>query len=109
MKSTIQLRRNLERLPREAMIPVGWVVERLAAAESNDAAPDDVEIDLTCEEVAKLVQRKPSTVRAWCATGLFPGAWQLNGKQWRIPRTAIMAFQHQQQAKNLPHDRHGSQ
>lgn len=102
MKSTIQLRRDLERFPSEAMVPVGWVVERLAAVESSEATTDGLEIDLTCEEVAKLLQRASPTVRAWCATGRFPGAWRLNGKQWRIPRAAIMDFQHQQ-AKGLPH------
>jgi excisionase family DNA binding protein len=96
MRAVAELRRNLECLPRETMVPVGWVLERLPLTESNEAAPGDVEVDFTCEEVAKLLHRKPPTVRAWCAVGRFPGAWRLNGKQWRIPRAAIREFQHQQ-------------
>src|SRR5689334_18200802 len=96
MTPVAELRRDLERLPPQAMVPVGWVLERLSATESNGTAPGDLEVDLTCEEVATLLQRKAPTVRAWCAAGLFKGAWRLNGKQWRIPRAGITEFQRQQ-------------
>lgn len=96
MKPATQLRHDLEKLPPTALVPVGWVLERLSVTESHDHS-SDVEIDLTADEVAALLHRKGSTVRAWCNAGSFPGAYQLNGKQWRIPRAAITAFQKQQQ------------
>ncbi|UCC83476.1 MAG: helix-turn-helix domain-containing protein [Gemmatimonadota bacterium] len=33
-----------------------------------------------------------STVRRWLRDGRFPGAWQLDNGEWRIPRTAAVEF-----------------
>lgn len=98
MKPITELRRDLEKLPPSALVPVGWLLERLSATERPDHGAD-VEIDLTAEQVATLLGKQGSTVRAWCAAGSFPGAYRLNGRQWRIPRSAIAAFQQQQRER----------
>lgn len=49
-------------------------------------------MDLTIEEVGRLAGRAPSTVRTWCGQGRLPGAYRLQGREWRIPRTAIAAL-----------------
>lgn len=97
MTPMTELRRDLERLPAAAMVPVGWILERLHLLTKPERQSATMEIDLTVEEVAALLHKKPPTVRAYCGARLLPGAYRLNGKQWRIPRTAIEAFQHRQQ------------
>lgn len=37
--------------------------------------------------------KRPSTVRGWLEAGRFPGAYKLNGKQWRAPQSAVEGFQ----------------
>jgi hypothetical protein len=96
MTPAAELRRDLGRLPPQALVPVGWVLERLSATQEHDRQPAEMEIDLTVEKVATLLDKKPSTIRAYCNARLFPGAYRLNGKQWRVPRSAITAFQRQQ-------------
>jgi excisionase family DNA binding protein len=48
--------------------------------------------DMTAEEVGQHLGRAPSTVRNLCAAGEFPGAYKLNGKDWRIPREALRQY-----------------
>src|SRR5260221_10313081 len=43
MTTVAELCRDLERLPPEAMVPVGWVLERLHAPQGRDAQPAEVE------------------------------------------------------------------
>ena len=43
---------------------------------------------LTTKQVALKLGRPQSSVRRWCADGLFPGA-ALYGKTWLIPEKAI--------------------
>ena len=57
--------------------------------------PDDEArevVDLTLSEVTGRVGRAPSTVRSWCSRGLLTGAYRLNGRDWRVPPTALDAF-----------------
>lgn len=80
----------VEALPPEAVVPVpsAWLRELLGST-SSEPAPL---VDLTCDEVGQLLHRTAGTVRGWCAAGRFPGAYRL-GREWRIPRGAITAFQ----------------
>jgi len=36
------------------------------------------------------------TVRGWVERGDFPGAYKLNGKEWRVPVSGVEAFQNRQ-------------
>ncbi len=50
-------------------------------------------VDLSGAQAGRLLDRKPSTIRNWCGSGLIMGAYRLNRREWRIPREAIRAFQ----------------
>lgn len=56
------------------------------------ARTPDAEPDLTVEDIATKEKRAVSTVRAWCAAGEFPGAYKLNGVDWRIPVKGYASF-----------------
>lgn len=77
-------------LPDEALIPVGWLRTRLRTP--GQADPGEPVRDLSCADVATALDRKPGTVRAWCARGEIPGAYLLNHREWRIPRAALRAY-----------------
>jgi excisionase family DNA binding protein len=55
------------------------------------------EKDLTVADLAALFNRAPSTVRAWLEAGQFEGAYRLNGRAWRVPRSAVRKFRERQQ------------
>jgi len=40
-----------------------------------------------------------STVRAWVERGDFAGAYKLHGKEWRVPASAVEAFQNGQRRR----------
>ena len=75
--------------------------------------PDDAGAgDLSVEQLADTLGRRPSTVRGWLEAGLFPGAYHLpaSGKlsrtarpkvgAWRVPSSAVAAFRLDQRAGN---------
>ena len=49
-------------------------------------------VDLTAVAAAGLLGRAPSTVRGWCASGALPGAYRLQGREWRVPRASLAAL-----------------
>ena len=49
-------------------------------------------VDLTVEDIAQQFDRTPACVRGWCRAGRLPGAYRLNGREWRIPRAALAAY-----------------
>ena len=77
----------LEPLPDEALVPVGWLRSYLRAP-----APTEPIGDLSCAQAAEALGRKPGTVRGWCARGEIPGAYRLNGREWRVPRAGLRAY-----------------
>ena len=94
------LRSRLQALA-EALPPgatVGLSCESLRAlleeTQEEGAAPDEL---LTLEEVGKRVGRSISTVRTWCNSGQLPGAFRLNGREWRVPEASFDAFLDAQQ------------
>jgi excisionase family DNA binding protein len=56
-------------------------------------------VDLTVEEVATHMGRRASTIRGWLNSGRIPGAYRLNGREWRVPVSALQSFQEQQRAR----------
>lgn len=84
-----RLRAIVEALPAGAAVtlPVdtlrAWLEGEIS--ETGEIAGAAPEVGLTCEEVATRLGRSPSTVRSWCAAGLFPGAFRFRRREWRIP------------------------
>jgi hypothetical protein len=77
-------------------VPAGWLLEALGDAPSSDSS---ITADLTLQQVADLFGRKSSsTVRLWCEKGYLPGSYRLAGREWRVPQSAIAAFQGKQSA-----------
>lgn len=81
------LRDDLDGLPDDALVPVGWIRDRL----SDDRAVGGPVADLTVQEVAEELDRAPSTVRGWLGSGDLEG-YRLRGREWRVPREALVAF-----------------
>lgn len=81
---------QLRALPREALVPAGWVLDLLGREAVADS--DGPDLGLTVQEVAQLTGRAPGTVRTWCVEGRLPGARKLRGREWRIPRSAVAAL-----------------
>lgn len=104
-----RLRRELEAIPPGALLPRDWLLERLS---ENSAAASSAEgsaplVDLSVPDLATLFGKRPSTVRAWLERGDFPGAYKLQGKEWRVPPSGVHAFQNQQRLEtgdNRPRD-----
>ena len=74
-----------------------WLRDMLALEGDGNTSAQDVNMDLDVEQVGKLFKRAPSTVRSWLAEGLFPHAYRLRQREWRIPRGDVAALQHGQQ------------
>jgi excisionase family DNA binding protein len=81
---------SLRAIPPGSLVPRDWVLSQLEMDRSM-TAPDGSG-DLSIGEVAERTRRADSTVRAWLNHGLFPGAYKLRGRDWRIPQTALQAF-----------------
>ena len=88
MRLARDLARAVEGIPDggSVTLPVAWLRERLEGPEEN------VVVDLTVEQVAKMLEKSPSTVRNWLAGGEIPGAYRFKGREWRIPPSALERF-----------------
>lgn len=87
---------TLRQFPPGSTVPVEWVVERL----EQEAAVGEVEIDLTLDEVGVLLGVSAETIRAACVRGEFPGSYKRAGREWRVPKAAIAAYQEGEQARH---------
>src|SRR5690349_14459758 len=58
--------------------------------------------DLSVSDVAAKFGRAESTVRNWCAQGLLPGAYRVNGREWMVPLSAVRAFKGARKERPLP-------
>lgn len=89
------LRAALATMPPGTLVPRDWLVEQLSGV-----APSPLEapalVDLTIADLARLFGKRPSTVRGWVQHGDFAGAYKLHGKEWRVPVSAVEAFQDRQ-------------
>lgn len=98
MTSQERIRVLLEGADDRDLIPVraAWLRELVTGEPQQEAPP--VEVDLTAATVGKLFGRDESVVRGWCRAGLLPGAYRFNRREWRIPRSAVVAMQRSEQA-----------
>lgn len=83
--SLAALRRALERVPGETLVPVSWVLRELDDAEPSRPG------DLTVSEVAEELGRAASTVRGWIASGALD-SYKFRGREHRVTRAALDAF-----------------
>src|SRR6266566_3752245 len=96
------LRTALAAMPPGSLVPRDWLLEQLSGA-SPLPSESPALVDLTIGDLARLFGKRPSTVRAWVERGDFPGAYKLHRKEWRVPRSAVEAFQNRQRrAKSDP-------
>ena len=98
MTLTDRLRRMIDGMPDAASIslPVECVRAWLATAEN------ELEPDMTVADVAEFFGRSPVTVRAWIRHGRLH-AYQFKGRQYRVTRAALEAFQRRERER--PHVR----
>src|SRR5262245_1669848 len=70
------------------------LLELIAEADTSPrtSKPNDA-VDLKVAQVAEMFGRGASTVRTWLGEGRFPHAYQLRGREWRVPRADIEAMQ----------------
>jgi excisionase family DNA binding protein len=100
-EALIALQALAEALPVGQAVPVPreWLLELLARKPVEGDADQAPAVDLTCHQVADALGRDASTVRSWVARGDFPGAYRLNGREWRIPPESLRAWQEGQRRR----------
>jgi len=97
----------LTAMPPGTLVPRDWVLDQLsdvaqdATGAAVTAAPP-ASVDLTIRDLGEMFGKQPSTVRDWVERGDFPGAYKLHGKEWRIPPSAVAAFQDVQRQRPRP-------
>lgn len=79
------------------LIPRDWVLDQIRDVTGADVG--DELADLSVEEAGQLLARSPSTVREYCRAELLKGAYRQRGREWRVPRGAIRAFQRAEAAE----------
>lgn len=87
-----RLRRAVQGLPEGASITLPVGVVRNWLSDLPEEADDNRFGDLTVPELAAELDRAESTVRGWLNAGDIPQAYKLNGREWRVPRTAVRDF-----------------
>ena len=68
-------------------VPRDWIVDLVGPT----TAP--MPVDLTVPQLAARFGRSASTVRWWIECQRFPGAYRLRGREWRVPPSALAAFE----------------
>ena len=93
-----RLKRDVEAMPPGALLPRNWLLDRLSDDRPSPSLPPGPapKVDLGVRDLSRLFAKRPSTVRAWLERGDFPGAYKLQGKEWRVPASGIDAFQDRQ-------------
>jgi len=93
------LRELAEQLPEGAALtlPRATLLEALAGVPVRPPATPAGE--LTVADIASHFQRSSSTVRDWIRAGRFSGAFRLNGRDWRVPQAALLAFSEAQRQR----------
>lgn len=97
------LRERLERLAEDgAYVAASRVLEWLPDQLASEDPTDSDACDLTSDEAGVALGRSDSTVRAYCRDGLLPGAYRQQGREWRIPRSALASFRATQARPDSP-------
>jgi excisionase family DNA binding protein len=93
-----RIRGMIDGVPDEAavLLPVR-ILRTLVEVDAGDESLGD----LTVEQVAALMGRRASTVRAWIRDGRLE-AYRLNKRDYRVTRLALAAFLEQQRTRNHP-------
>jgi excisionase family DNA binding protein len=78
-------------------LPVDWLRAQLEAEPADGDPPDEL---LTLEQVAQRVGRAEGTVRTWANSGDLEGAFKLNGRDWRVPASALERYIERQKEPN---------
>ena len=99
MTALEQLRRAAELLPAGVSVTVTRELLLEALGGPVDAPNAPRAGDLTVAELADRFRRSPSTIRGWLEAGRFPGAYKLNGRDWRVQRAALEVFEAQQRGQ----------
>lgn len=86
-----RLNKIVSALPDSASVTVPVADLREWLEHDGDGDPNLV-FDLTVDDIAHQLGRTPACVRAWCRAGRVPGAYRLNGREWRIPRAGLTAY-----------------
>ena len=101
------IRAMIEVMPHGSSVtlPVDWLRSQLGMASVSlapqPAPADDPVKDMSVDDVAKLVGRKPSTVRGWCASGQLEG-YRLNNREWCVTPAALEEFRSRQREAQIP-------
>jgi excisionase family DNA binding protein len=53
---------------------------------------EKLEAVMTIEEIAEQLRVTTRTVKTYIYAGLFPGAFQLPGRHWRVPASVFQSF-----------------
>ena len=102
----MDLAATLALMPPGSLVPVEWVLSQLSAAPAVGESERRACGDLTVEEVAARMHRKPSTVRGWCSAGILR-SYKLQGRDWRVTEDALREFvQAQRDAATPPGEGH---
>lgn len=72
-------------------LPVEWIRRHFEEDGGISTAEEPI-ADLTANEFAELLGRKPSTIRGWLGAGEIPEAYHFRGREWRIPRAAARRY-----------------
>ena len=88
-------------LPAGTVLPVSRELVLALAADLPMLRPAAVvpAVDQNVGQLALRFGRKDSTVREWCEAGLFPGAYKLRGREWRVPFAGVLAFEKQERIR----------
>lgn len=90
MSALDKLRRLIDVADPDGTVTVRWLAAQLDEEDCSSVASKPVP-DLTLEEVCEVVKKRPSTVRSWLSGGELRG-YKLNGKAWRVPRSALTEY-----------------
>lgn len=91
----MDLRARLSLMPPGSLVPAEWVLAELAREQGGEAHPRPAGADLTVEQVAERMDRRPGTVRNWIRAGDLD-AYLFRGKEYRVTEQALARFVQQQ-------------
>lgn len=75
-----------------ALIPRDWVLDQIRSVTGPTDLGNEL-ADLSVEQAGEILGRSTSTIRDYCRRGLLPNAYRQRGREWRVPRGSIRAFQ----------------
>ena len=81
------LRALVAQMPDAGTVPIVWVREQLGALEIEEVGDPEL---FNVAGLAKRWHRGASTVRGMLESGEVAGAYRLRGREWRVPRDAVL-------------------